>query len=721
VTARARRQAKERIDRQPPVGPARPRIDVIALAVVLLALVLRLAVLWQLGGDRLLQPRGLLDDAVSMRLAQRVAAGDVALGPEVYYLSPLYTYFLGLVFALSGGSIAAARFVQVLLGAAAVALVMRTADGWFGRRAGIVAGWAAACTGLFAFNEILILQSALDPFLAALSGFTLSRALRRPAIWNSLAAGVSLGLLALNRPNALVLPAAVALTWVLLARTRAAFVRAAVLVAGTALALAPVVARNWTVAGEFALVSSQGGLNFYIGNHDRADGTWRPVPGVRPTIEGQRLDVRTVASAAMGHEVTASEASGYFYAKAWDWIGAHPGAWAALLTRKLALSLNSVDVALNYSFTYFAREQSGPLSALVVGPWLIIPLGLFGLGVWAFRGPAEFGAWAIMVPAYLATLVAFFVSSRYRLTLLVPLVVACGGGVTALGDLLAGGSKRRTASAIAALSLLFVAANWPMAADDGRLFQREERIAQLITDGRIDEGERLLESTKNLTPERTAALLERIGMVCDAQGEPGRAVTYFQRAVDLSPANRSMRGRLGEALLSAGQPAAAIPHLEAAVATPVAADANAYNLARAYAAAGRTEEARRTLASLTIGPDAGARLLTRLGVLAAGLGDRPLAQQWLTEAVRRDPSLAAARDALGVVLGQAGLRQEAIDAFQGAVALEPSNGSFRFHLAIAFAENGQFDRAREEAQAAARLRPGTPEIEALLRQLPPRR
>jgi len=70
---------------------------------------------------------------------------------------------LGLVFALTGDSIAAARVVQSVLGVAAVWMVIDTATRWFDRRAGLVAGALAAATGLVVFNELLILQSSLDP------------------------------------------------------------------------------------------------------------------------------------------------------------------------------------------------------------------------------------------------------------------------------------------------------------------------------------------------------------------------------------------------------------------------------------------------------------------------------------------------------------------------------------------------------------------------------
>jgi 4-amino-4-deoxy-L-arabinose transferase-like glycosyltransferase len=134
-------------------------------------------VLAQLHDHPLLQPTGVLDGAVYVRLAQKAAAGDWALGPEPYFVSPLYVYFLAVVFRFLGPSPLAAQVVQVLLGGAAVGLLAATARRLFGSEAVAgVAAWLGALTGVVVFHEVLLLQSALDPFLTALALFALVRA-----------------------------------------------------------------------------------------------------------------------------------------------------------------------------------------------------------------------------------------------------------------------------------------------------------------------------------------------------------------------------------------------------------------------------------------------------------------------------------------------------------------------------------------------------------------
>ena len=267
----------------------------------------------QLWNHPLLQPHGELDTAYYVTLSHRVASEGVLAPIGAFFVSPLYVYFLATVFA-SGGSLFAAQLVQIALGAAAVGLLFASARHWFGERAALVAAGLAILTGSFTFNEILILQSALDPFLVSCALYALTRTMAGGGAGAFAAAGASLGLLALNRPNALVFAVAAAgvvfvsqclptAPW----RRRGAngrIYRAVVLVTAMLAVIAANAARNYAVSGDAVLIASHGGLNLYIGNHDRADGTYTPVPGITPSIAGQAGDSTRVAESSAGRSLS---------------------------------------------------------------------------------------------------------------------------------------------------------------------------------------------------------------------------------------------------------------------------------------------------------------------------------------------------------------------------------------------------------------------------------
>ncbi|HQR68954.1 MAG TPA: glycosyltransferase family 39 protein, partial [Thermoanaerobaculia bacterium] len=430
---------------------------------VALALGTKLAVLLALGDHPLLQPDAGLDTGAYARLAWRVASGDLLLGTEPYFVSPLYVYFLAAVLKVASSSLFPARLVQVLLGSIAAGLVVAAARRLFGERAATVAGVLYVLAGVVTFNEILVLQSALDPFLTALFLFLLAVGLTPRGnsskgkkgreggkgghpwgIW--VAAGVAGGLLSLNRPNALVAVAAVAVALALpplATRSRRSrlsslseegplrtFRPAIVFAIGTGLAIAPVTLRNLAVSHEFVLISSHGGLNFFIGNNPEANGTYRAIPGITPSIEGQAEDTKRVAESEAGRSLSVREVSAHFARKAWRWVGANPGAAARLFVRKVWYVLSGDEVALNFSHPWY-REKSLALRLLVVGPGLLVPLGGAGLALLLLGAgrlrPADAAPWAAFSPAYVLAVAAFFVATRYRLPLVPALAIAAGG------------------------------------------------------------------------------------------------------------------------------------------------------------------------------------------------------------------------------------------------------------------------------------------------------
>ncbi len=110
-----------------------------------------------------------------------------------------------------------------------------------------------------------------------------------------------MGGLALTRENALVF-IVVILGWIL-ARgmgTGGWGRQAALFLAGLALVLVPVAARNAYVGGGFYITTSQFGPNFYIGNNPSADGTYQALRYGRGAPEYERQDATELAERALG-------------------------------------------------------------------------------------------------------------------------------------------------------------------------------------------------------------------------------------------------------------------------------------------------------------------------------------------------------------------------------------------------------------------------------------
>lgn len=693
----------------PVTARARTRVALLLMAVF----ALKACVLFQLRDHLLLQPDSGLDTTAYVGLARRVLGGDLWLGPGLYYVSPLYIYVLAAGLAVFK-SFTAVRALQIALGTAAVGFIFGCARLWFGDRAAWIAAALAAMTGLFTFYEILILQSSIDVFLTSAALYALARALHASSIRNSrrgmLVAGLIFGLQTLNRPNVLLAVAVVAIVAALaLRRVRPA----AWIAAGVLIALLPIALRNVVVAHEWTLVSSHGGLNFYIGNHADATGFYTLVPGVTPNIEGQEQDVRTVAARALGHPVTDLEASDYFFSLSRSWIAAHPVDALALFLKKLAYVFSAAHTPLPHSYPFYARDMRTLLRYLIVGPSLLIPLGLAGLalGLRSARGDG-FAVWAAFVPAYAVAVAVFFVAERYRLPILVPLAVGSGAAIDFAFR--AAAARRASGLALPAVSVaaVFVAVNWPLHLDDGRWMEGLRLTQALAIHHRDDEAERWAERLDAANPPRAGAGHQGLGEQLLALNEPARAARALEAAVRADPSNAKAEYEQGQALLALGQTNAAIPHLRRGFDAGIELPGGGLDLALAYQQAGDFPSAVETIKRIHPDLHDGDALL-RLGRVAAEAHAPDIAEPLFRQGVALMPDDASARQQYGLDLLVLGRYGDAARELAIATRLDPRDSQSLSHLAYAEAKINQIDAARTHASAALAIDPSDP----LARQL----
>ena len=586
------------------------------LALLLLAaFALKAALLSRFEAHPLLQPAGDLDSGVYARLAAEVARGDVLLrgpGPVPFFVSPLYVYFLALVHVLSGGSLLAAKVVQIALGTAAVGLVWGMARRMFDERAALAAGILYALTGVVSFHEILILQAALDPFLTALALFLLADALTRgrskislkvnreeagarggarrgmPGWSRWLAAGAAFGLLALNRPNAMLCVPAIALAMLALSVNphvarrgdgrvpsslpfkedllRTFRFTAAFLVGATAIVALPL-ARNLIVSGEPVLISSHGGLNFLVGNGPGANGVYRWLDGITPSVSGQASDAKRLAEKETGRTLTTREVSSFFARRAFAWITAEPAKAARLFARKIWYVFSNDEMSLNFSVSWYRRE-SGLFRLLAVGPWLLVPLGMAGI-VFAVLGAGKLpgrdaAVWASFVPVYALLVAAFFVATRYRLPLLVPLSVGAGGALTIAARAMRERARKPLfVFAGVALPCVLVAL-WPTGVDDGASEDETQWILHLIDTGDVSEStSRLCVLAK--TYPLPGVLWFRAGQAWASAGRLDDAIAALERSLAIDPGEQETTGVLAATCETRGMERAVGGDLDAAV------------------------------------------------------------------------------------------------------------------------------------------------------------
>lgn len=662
-------------------------------------LMLKIGVALQLDRHPLLQPDTGLDTTAYVELAKRVVAGDTALGPGLYYVSPLYIYLLALVYGVTK-SFTAARIVQAALGTVAVWLIFVTAREWFGRRAAWIAAVLATLTGVFTYYEGLILQASIDIVLTAAALWFLTLALRQEQRRHYIFAGLAFGLASLNRPNLLVSAAAIVLLLLFVRR----FAAGLVLLLGIMAGLAPVTIRNLVVAHQWSLVSSHGGINFYIGNAEGATGYFHPVPGIRPTVDGFAGDAHRVAENAMGRQLSDAEVSSYFTNLTWHWIGQHPLHWAWLLARKTYGVFNAAHLSIPFSYTFYAYDAGTLLQYCVIGAWLLVPVGLFGL-IRAAPRPwsTSYLIWLSFVPSYTASIVLFFITERYQMPLYVPLAIGSGAGIDALlRD--ARSRKRAMLVSLALLAGLFIAANLPLPLDDGRGEERVRMAEYFAARGDSDNAEHwtTLALESHIHP---ATIHYRVGVQYVNARLADPAIAHLEQANRLRPAQPQVEYLLGHAFLAGGRSHDAVPYLQRAIEHGFDATLAGYELALALQRSGDSARAVQVLRKLTFPPNARVELWLDAGKLAGEAGAPDAAEPFFRGAVRMAPSLARAHQLLGLDLLVLRRYEEAAAEFGEAARLDGSNPDTLASLAWCEQHLGRLTDARAQAEAALRLDP----------------
>lgn len=409
----------------PPAPSPLTRVPLWAL-VLAVALAVRAAYLLTAHGPAFDAP--LIDADYYDFLGERLARGEgFPEGP--FWQPPLYSLVLGALYWLGGHGLWWPRLLQAVLGALTAVLASGVAQRVSRRReVALLAGVLVALHGPLVFYDGELLSTSLGTFLAAAA---LWLALREaPTRWTALLCGacIGLGALAVAQLLLLVLP----LAWAL-GKGRPA--RAALCVAACSVLVLSATAFNHSRSGEWLLISSNGGVNLWLGNNADVDGAM----AIRPGAAWEEL---MDEPARHGFHTPASQ-DAYFTRKAVAWCGAQPLVCVRNLLWKARLLLVARELPRNEDL-YVVRSQSPVLWALTASPggvalpyallWPLAAAGAVGLGR---LGRAKVRVREVLTVAGAALVLAapsvlFFVSGRYRAPLAPVLCVLAALGLQVL-------------------------------------------------------------------------------------------------------------------------------------------------------------------------------------------------------------------------------------------------------------------------------------------------
>ena len=94
-----------------------------------------------------------------------------------------------------------------------------------------------------------------------------------------------------------------------------------IVAAASVAAIAPATLHNYIASKDFVLITSNGGVNFYIGNGEEATGIFYPAKDI--TFETESSS-RSYVERLFGRDMKPSEISAYWFERSFDFIKRHP-------------------------------------------------------------------------------------------------------------------------------------------------------------------------------------------------------------------------------------------------------------------------------------------------------------------------------------------------------------------------------------------------------------
>lgn len=497
---------------------------------------------------------------------------DPELAQHPYLRPPLYPWFLGSVYALTGGSYLAPRVVQHGLGLLAILLVWGLARGRLGNRgAGLAAGLLAVHWAPIYFEGELHAPALLIPLLLGCMGLVLRAAEasepRQRWVASGLA-GLAGGLAVLARPNMLIPLGALGLWLALRVRSakggkpKAGLVALGALVLGASLGIAPASLRNLAASGESVLVTSAGGINIYLGNRLEAtafiddDLSELGLPPFRTCFDYPAIVAEL--SQQMGRELSHTEVDQFFRERATESIRGDFGGFLGRTLRKALLFFGPAEVGHNKEVDLEHWRSSvlrwSPTGWFPLLLFLALVGGIGGLLPGTERRRHDLLCVAlVVVGAWFLSVVPFFSASRYRVPLLPVLCLLAGAGLEDLLGMQWSRARLGLRAGVALVLTLAVSfAATPLAPAPSEVKWHLDRGRGFFDGGNLDAARAEFEAAVDLDTSSAAAWFE-LAITEHKQGRLDAAAEAYGRVLERQAGHPKAAFNLGYLAEQAGQ------------------------------------------------------------------------------------------------------------------------------------------------------------------------
>lgn len=368
-----------------------------------------------------------LDAQYYDELAQSIAKGHI-IQKTAFFMGPFYPYFLGLIYYIFGHSFAIPRIIQMLMGLANITLAYYIGLRVFKLRS--AACLAALGIALYRpqifFEQTLLMEVMVSTFILSVIFLLLWCCDRKNIFWWMLP-GFMLGLSALLRGNVILVMFPV-MIWIFIVSIKNQNIKNAIFsvmifFGSVFIGILPATIHNYLAEKDFILITSNSGINFFIGNNEKSEGEFITTDEFDfiSDLRGERK-----AEADLGKKnLKSSELSKYWKNRGIQFIKENPKRFVQLLCLKFYYFWGKEEIPQLYLQDLMAEKipflQLPFLSFMLVGP-----LSIIGIIISLFV--RDRNKWLIIIFAvtYILSIIPFFVTDRYRLCIVPVLILFAG-------------------------------------------------------------------------------------------------------------------------------------------------------------------------------------------------------------------------------------------------------------------------------------------------------
>ena len=286
------------------------------------------------------------------------------------FIPPVYPLFLALVRSYLGNIEGAYKYFQIVLSSLTVLSMYALS-----RELGVSYSQSMLASLIMAVYPPLAAYSVdsstvtFETFFVITGLWLAFRAVKSDSALSTLGAGACIALAALTRSTWLVLVPIILVwsVWSLINRGKHFAKFAVCMVLAVVIVMTPWILHNYNAQGQFLLTSTNGGLNFWIGNNPQATGEY-----IFPT----QIDRELVTRVADWPEV---ERDRFFYARGLEFAQTAPSVFFANFGKKLFYYLFfRPNIGSNYTGAQIPIFELAKLG--FVASWtLMLPFAVFGL------------------------------------------------------------------------------------------------------------------------------------------------------------------------------------------------------------------------------------------------------------------------------------------------------------------------------------------------------